>query len=149
MLKKRFSSLLSYHHFSLEYITSKQQTAIKSSIVNAKSYLNRIFPPLNFLNIEFYPENRLTDSFSSCFSFYKTDCSLEESKSHHCSHLDSIMLNASYDSSTVIIISDASIKNNIITIKAELFAIRCGINLAIQIPGTSHIIIITDTLYII
>ena len=59
------------------------------------------------------------------------------------------MLNASYDSSTVIIISDASIKNNIITIKAELFAIRCGINLAIQIPGTSHIIIITDTLYII
>jgi len=32
--------------------------------------------------------------------------------------------------------------------KAELFAIRYGINQAIQMPGTFHIIIITDTLHV-
>jgi len=34
------------------------------------------------------------------------------------------------------------------TIEAELFAIRCRINQAIQISGVSHIIIITDVLYV-
>ena len=81
------------------------------------------------------------------------------------------MLNASFDLSIVVIVSNASIKNNIAmsiayvhsfnsllkktlyhainvtTTEAELFAIRCGINQAIQIPGTSHIIIITDALH--
>jgi len=83
------------------------------------------------------------------------------------------MLNVSSDLSIVIIVSDASIKNNItisiahiylfnsslkktlhhtsnvITMKVELFAIRCRINQAIQILGTSHIIIITDALYVV
>ena len=82
------------------------------------------------------------------------------------------MLNVSSDPLTVIIVSNTSIKNNIITsithiylfnsslkktlhytsnvitMKAELFAIRYGINQASQIPGTSHIIIITNTLYV-
>jgi len=81
------------------------------------------------------------------------------------------MLNALFDLSIVVIVSNASIKNNIAmsiayvhsfnsplkktlyhainitTTEAELFAIRCGINQAIQIPGTSHIIIITDALH--
>ena len=34
------------------------------------------------------------------------------------------------------------------TIEAALFAIRCGINQATQIPGTSRIIIVTDTLHV-
>jgi len=34
------------------------------------------------------------------------------------------------------------------TTEAELFAIRCGINQATQIPGTSRIIIVTDTLHV-
>ena len=34
------------------------------------------------------------------------------------------------------------------TIEAELFAIRCRINQAIQTSGVSHIIIITDILYV-
>ena len=36
---------------------------------------------------------------------------------------------------------------NVISTEAELFAIRCRINQAAQIPSTSHIIIITDTLH--
>ena len=74
--------------------------------------------------------------------------------------------------SAVIVVSDTSIQNNITTpiihihayfnpikkilhytvniytTKAELFAIRCGINQAIQITNISYIIIITDSIYL-
>ena len=150
MLEKEFSSL-SYHHFSLEYIISKQQAATKSSIVDANSHLNGIFLSFDSLNKEFYLENRLVDSFSNCFSCHKADYSSEGSKSHHCSLLDNIMLNTSSNLSIVIVVSDTSIKNNVnisiahihsfsnplkktlyhainvISTEAELFAIRCGI----------------------
>ena len=150
MLEKEFSSL-SYHHFSLEYIISKQQAATKSSIVDANSHLNGIFLSFDSLNKEFYLENRLVNSFSNCFSFYKADYSSKERKSHHCSLLDNIMLNTSSNLSIVIVVSDTSIKNNVtisiahihsfsnplkktlyhainvISTEAELFAIRCGI----------------------
>jgi len=33
--------------------------------------------------------------------------------------------------------------------EAELFAIRCGINQAIQIPEASHIIVITDSIHMV
>ena len=69
-MEKEFSSL-SYHHFSLEYIISKQQTATKSSIVDANSHLNGIFLSFDSLNKEFYLENRLVNSFSNCFSCHK------------------------------------------------------------------------------
>jgi len=110
--------------------------------------------------------------FSDCFSFHKADYSSEESKSHYCNCLDNIMFTTSSEPSTVMIISNTSIKKNvaisithihyfnnylmkilyhainITTMEVELFAIRCRINQATQIPGTSCIIIITDTLYI-
>ena len=169
LLEKRFSSLLSHHHFSLEYMTTKQQAAIKSFIVDASSHLNGIFLSFDSLNKEFYLGNRLVDSFSSC---NKADYSLEESKSHYCSLLDNIVLNTSSDPSTVVVISDTSIKSNITmsviydhlfnnplkktlhhainvtSTEAELFSIRCGINRTTQISSTSHIIIITDALYV-
>ena len=36
---------------------------------------------------------------------------------------------------------------NVITTEAELFAIKCGINQATQVPSTLHIIIITEFLH--
>ena len=36
---------------------------------------------------------------------------------------------------------------NITTTEAELFTIRCGINQAISIPNTNHIVVITDSLH--
>jgi len=78
----------------------------------------------------------------------------------------------SNDSKSVVVVSDVSIKNNITTsilhvhlpsnlikktihhavnvtsTKAELFAIRCGINQAIQISDINHITIITDAIHV-
>ena len=83
------------------------------------------------------------------------------------------MLNVLSNPFTVVIVSDTSIKNNIITsiayihlfnnslrktlyhtinvmtIKAEIFAIRCRINQDTQIFSISCIIIITDALYMV
>jgi len=82
------------------------------------------------------------------------------------------VLNTSSNLSTVIVVSDTSIKNsvtisiahvhssnnplkktlyytiNVISTEVELFAIRYRINQALQIPGTSCIIIVTDILHV-
>jgi len=75
------------------------------------------------------------------------------------------------DSKTVVIVSDTSIKNqvvtsiahihihdnpvietlhhavNVISTEAKLFAIRCGINQAIQLVNINHIIIIMNSIH--
>ena len=95
---------------------------------------------------------------------------MDKSKTHHCKLLDEIVFKASSNPLSVIVISDASIKNNIITFiiyihtfnsplkktlhhainiiftKAKLFTIQCGINQAIHFPNISCIIIIIDTI---
>ena len=81
------------------------------------------------------------------------------------------MISSSLDSSHALVVTDASIKNNVITsithihihnknvtkiihyainvltTEAELFTIRCGINKATNIPGISKIIVITNLLH--
>jgi len=76
------------------------------------------------------------------------------------------------DPKSVMVVSDASIRNNvaisiahvhlylnsinktihytinITSIEAELFAIRCGINKAVKISDVAHIIVIIDAMYI-
>jgi len=92
---------------------TKQQIAIKSSVVDTNNHLNGIFLSFNFLNREFHQRNRLVNSFSNCFSFHKANHSSEENKLHYCSCLDNIMFTASSKLFKIMIISDASIKNNV------------------------------------
>jgi len=140
--------------------------------VDTNNCLNGIFPVFNSLDSEFSPGSQLVDIFSSCFSFHQTNHRNKESKAAHIRKLDECVLNALSNSKSVIIVSDASIKNNIATsilhihslsnpikkmihhavgitsTEAELFAIRCGINQTIQVPGVSHIIVIMDTIHV-
>ena len=130
-----------------------------------------MFQSLGYNNRKFHLENRLVNFFSNYFSFHKANHSLEESKSHYCSHFDNIVLNILSDPFIVIIVSDISIKNNVamsiayvhlfnnsliktlhytinvMITEVELFAIKCRINQATQISGTSYIIIITNVLH--
>ena len=95
----------------------------------------------------------------------------KDKRSAHICKLEEHVFQASTDSKTVVVISDASIKNhvtisiahvpsfinpiikilhqmiNITIIEAELFAIRCGINQAVQMASINHIIVITDSLH--
>ena len=90
----------------------------------------------------------------------------------HIKNLEEIILKASSDPFSSIVISDASIKNqvttsishihsfnkpivktlhraiNITIAEAELFAIQCGINQAVANSNIKHIVVITDSLHI-
>jgi len=125
------------------------------------------------LNSKLSLGTRLVNIFSSCFSFHKADCHNKESKIAYCKKLDELVLNVLLKPNTIIVVFDTSIRNNIAisithvhsfnnsikktlyhavditSIEAELFAIKCRINQAVQLPDSSHIIIITDTQHIV
>ena len=98
---------------SLENMTTKQWIKIKSFIVNTYSYLNRIFSSFNSLNCKFSSSFRLIDNFPSCFSFYQANHKDKESKEAYLCKLDEIFKNTLMDPNSIVIISDASIKNNV------------------------------------
>ena len=145
---------------------------IKSSVRNSNSCLNSIFPLFDSLNEEFCLSSRLSNSFSSCYYFYEADYHSDKSKRAYCHKLNEVVFDTSNESNTVIIISDASIKNsvtmsithvhffnqvlkktlhhtiNITSTEAELFLLRCEINQVVSITNFSHIIVIIDALHI-
>jgi len=132
---------------------------------------NKVFPSFDSLNSEFSPSSCLIDIFSSHFSFYLVfkhkDNNLED-----CSNkLNNIAIISLLNHSHALTISDAGIKNNVATsithihvhdkpviktihhatnvtsTEAELFAIRCDINQAVNLPGISKIVIIIDSIH--
>ena len=104
--------------------------------------------------------------------FHYANHESKESKTTHIHKLDKYIFHTSNDSKSVVIVSDANIKNNvtisiahvhsllnsvkktihyvvnIMFTEAELFTIRCDINQAIQIPNVIYIIIVIDTIHI-
>jgi len=72
--------------------------------------------------------------------FVKADHSPNENKNSHYRKLDKLIFNISLELYIIII--------NIMSLKTELFALKCRINQATQIPSSSHIIIIMDVLHI-
>ena len=133
---------------------------------NIKSY--GIFPSFNPLNQEFTPGNRLSDKFSDYFSFNLVNKKGKEN--NRAQELDNLVLHNSA-SSTTLVVTDASIKNDIVTSvahihqtnvpliktvhhavfvtssEAELFAMRCRINQACSKDNISKIIVITDSIH--
>ena len=111
--------------------------------------------------------------FANCFSFHPFIKNSKDAFKSHLLLLSDLTISSSSDSSHALIVTNASIKHNITTfityihinnkdiiktihhavnilsVKAELVAIRYGINQAISVPGISKIIIITDSLYIV
>ena len=88
LLKERYTSFSNHHWLLLENMTSKQWMNIKSSVRN----------------------------FNSCrYYFYEADYHSDKSKRAHYHKLNEVVFDTSNESNTVIIISDASIKNNVTT----------------------------------
>ena len=143
----------------------------KDPIININNCLNGIFPFFNSLNYEISPRTQLIDIFSSHFSFYHANHKDKDSRVAYLCKLDKYIFYVSNDSKLVVVVLDVSIKNNITTsilhvhlpsnlikktihhavnvmfTKAELFAIRCGINQAIQISNINHITIVIDAIH--
>jgi len=98
---------------SFERLTLRQWLNIKDPIVNANNRLNRIFPSFNLFSSEFSPEDRLIDVFPSYFSFHSMNRKSKESVKAYIYKLDEITFQVSVDSKSVVVVLDASIKNQV------------------------------------
>ena len=136
------------HSLSLDNLTSKQRLHLNSPLINMHNSHNELLPFFSFFDEEFDLGNWLFDSFSDQFSSYSHSSKIK----NHIRNFNDITFRASFNLSSSIVISDASIKNhvvtsilhihsynkpviktihwavNIITTKAELFAIWYNIN---------------------
>jgi len=120
---------------------------IKGPIVDIDNRTNEVFLSFDLFSSKLSPRG--------CFSFYSTNRKSEENIKAYICRLDEIILLSSADPKSVVIVSDASIKNqvatsivhihvcnspvlktihhaiNVTTTEAELFTIKCNINQAI------------------
>ena len=171
LLESRHMNVNSIHWLLLKRLMPRQQLLLKVPIVDANNRLNEIFPSFDPFNNEFSPGDRLIDIFPSYFSLHSINRRNKESIKVHIYKLDKITFQVSLDFKIAVIISNASIKNqvttfiiyihthnslvirtiyyiiNIMLTEVELFAIRCGINQAICLSNINQIIVITDSIH--
>ena len=159
------------HSLLLSSLSKYQRELTKGPVVDMDNWFNEVLPSFNPLNSKFAPGCRIIDIFPSCFLFNLfSKCNNNNLKVWIC-QLDNMTIVSLNNTSHALIIMDASIKNNITTsifhiyirdkpitktlhhtvnimsTEAKLFAIRCGVNQAINSTGISKIIVITDLIY--
>ena len=159
---------IAHYHLFLNKLTYKQQIQLHSLLINIDNKCNKLLPSFSLFNKEFSSRKRLIDSFSDHFFFHTQKQDIKG----HLHNLDNITISTSTNPYSVMVISDASIRNNIATFishihsynrliikmihyvinitstKAELFTIRYGINQANSIPNVKCIVITTDSLHV-
>jgi len=152
-------------------LTNRQRNLTKDHLINSLNKALGIFPSFSPLNPEFSPGLHITDEFSNCFCFNLVNKKEKEKYKTRAQELDDMVLSNSSLPQSALMITDASIKHDIATsishihianhpltktvhhalfvtsTKAELFAIRCGINQACSIDSVSKIIVVTNSIY--
>jgi len=153
-------------------LTNCQRSLTKGFIVDSNTKSYGIFPSFSPLDPEFSPGSRIIDNFSNCFSFNLVNKKEKNQSKIQSQELDDMVLRYSSDPHAAIVITDASIKNDIATsishihsanrpltktvhhasfvtsMEAELFAIRCGISQACSIGNVSKIVVVTDSIHV-
>ena len=115
LLENQHSKNTKSHRLSLDNLTFKQCLKIKSAVVNSNNRLNGIFPSFDTSHKELSSGFHLVDNFPNHFSFHTVNRQDKEIKSAHIRQLDKIFEDSCLDSKTVLVISDASIKNDVVT----------------------------------
>ena len=153
-------------------LTNRQRLITKGHLIDSNTKSYGIFPAFSPLNPKFLPGHHIIDNFSNQFSFNLVNKNEKEINKIHAQELDEMVLCNSSLPNLVLMITDASIKNDIAmsishihsvnrpliktvhhalfvtSMEAELFTIRYGINQACSIENTSKIIIITDSIHV-
>ena len=161
-----------HNPFNTGSLTHRQKTLTKGHLIDSKIKSYGIFPSFSPLNPEFTPGHRIIDNFSDRFSFNLVNNTEKEKNNCHAQELNEMVLHISSIPNTALVITDASIKNDIATsiahihstnhpliktahhasfvtsLEAELFAIRCGINQACLLDNVSKIVVITDSIHV-
>ena len=154
---------------SINSLTDRQKASVKGHLIDSNNKLYRVFPSFSPLNPEFIPDSRIIDIFPDQFSF---NLASKGKNASTCSQqLDDMTIQASTSPHTAIVVSNASIKNNIATsishihicdqplvkmvhhaafvtsTEVKLFAIRCSINQACNKDNIFKVIVITDSIH--
>ena len=161
----------STNSFNIGSLTNHQRTLTKGHLIDSSIKSNGIIPSFSPLDPEFSPGHRIIDNFSNRFSFNLVNRKEKEIHKIRAQELDEMVLSNSSIPNTALVVTDASIKNDITTSishihsanrpliktvhhasfvtssEAELFAIRCGINQACSLNNISKIIIVTDSIH--
>ena len=152
-------------------LTNRQRSLTKGHLINSYNKSHGIFPSFSPLSIKFSPGHHIIDNFSDHFSFNLVNRK-KKTKDNICTQeLDEMILQVSSLPHTALVVTDASIKNDIATsishihltnssltktvhhasfvtrTEAELFTIRCGINQAYSKDNVSKIIVVTDSIH--
>ena len=152
-------------------LTDHQKISLKSHLINSNNKAYGIFSFFSPLNLEFFTSSHILDNFPDCFSSNLVN-KKEKDKDKICAQeLDDMVLRISPSHQTALVVTDASIKNNIAisishvhianqpltktvyhavfitSTEAELFTIRYSINQACSKDNVSKIIIITDSIH--
>jgi len=152
-------------------LTNRQRSLTKGHIVDSSIKSHGIFPSFSPLDPEFSPSHRIIDKFSNHFSFNLVNKREENQNKLRSQELDKMVFHCSSDPLSALVVTDASIKNDIATsishihsfnwpivktvhhasfvtsTEAELFAIRCSFNQACSIDNVSKIVIVTDSIH--
>ena len=164
------SSIFSNLH-SIGTLTDCQKNITKGHLIDSCNKSYSIFPSFSPLNQEFVPGSCIINIFSDYLSFNLATKKDKEKNKIHTHELDIMVLHNSLLPHTALVITDASIKNDIAasishihianclltkivhlvsfvtSMEAELFAIRCGINQAYSNEVVSKIIVVMDSIY--
>ena len=92
-------------------LTLKQVLHLRSPLINMDNRCNEFLPSFALLDKKFSLENCLCDNFPDCFSSYSQFHNIND----QLCKLDNITIQASLDSLACIVISNASIKNQVAT----------------------------------
>jgi len=149
-------------------LTNCQRNITKGHIIDFKTKSYGVFPLFDPLHQEFTSGQCISDIFPDRFSFNLVDN--KEKNIIRTQEFNNLVL-SNTSPSTAIVVTDASIKDNITTLivhiyqanfpltktvhhavfitssEAELFAMRCGINQACNKDNISKIIIITNSIH--
>ena len=152
-------------------LTNRQRNLTKGHLIDSYNKAHGIFPSFFPLNSEISPGLRIMDKFSNRFSFNLVNKKEKEKYKIRAQELDNMVLCNSSLPQSDLVITYASIKNDIATsvshvhianrpltktvhhasfvtsTEAELFAIRYGINQACSNDTVSKIIVITDSIH--
>ena len=152
-------------------LTNRQRSLTKGHLINSYNKSHGIFPSFSPLSIKFSPGHHIIDNFSDHFSFNLVNRKEKTKNNTRTQELDEMVLRVSSSPHTALVVTDASIKNNIATsishihlanssltktvhyasfvtsTEAELFTIRCGINQACSKDYVSKIIVVTDSIH--
>ena len=164
-------SVKSSNTHNIGSLTNHQKLLFKGHLKDAHSKSLGIFPSFSPIDPEFSSGNRIIDTFSNRFSFNLVNKKVKNCNKIRGQELDEMVLRLSSDSQVALVVTDASIKNDIATsishihsynrplvktvhhasfvstTEAELFAIRCGINQSCGISNVSKIVIVTDSIH--